>query len=297
MTELSSAPDPSLAQPLPGVPKSFSHWKHATLAGVLSLFFSGMGQLYNRQPRKAFVFALVTHLFGATLGHTRVLLTFPTMVVILLIILAWKIFVVAEASYAAATAKKPESSVPLPGLTYTVLVALVLAGNLIPTSDMVKEESGFSSFVVRSRSMCPTICIGDRVVADVHAYRAHPPQPGDIILMKHASCDALFLKVVGLPGDVLAPGHSGTILVNGQPFHLPAPCNTLTWEKSAPNDYSDFQATKVPEGTFFVIGDNLTDSYDSRIPEFGPVTLDMIRGKPLFLYWSPNHSRIGCSLR
>jgi type IV secretory pathway protease TraF len=52
-----------------------------------------------------------------------------------------------------------------------------------------------------------------------------------------------------------------------------------------------------PQGTFFVVGDNLANSFDSRIPEFGPVSADMIRGKPLFLYWSPNLRHIGCPLR
>jgi len=42
---------------------------------------------------------------------------------------------------------------------------------------------------------------------------------------------------------------------------------------------------------------NLDNSFDSRILDFGPVTADMVRGKPLHLYWSPTRSRIGCSFR
>jgi hypothetical protein len=53
---------------------------------------------------------------------------------------------------------------------------------------------------------------------------------------------------------------------------------------------------RVQEGTFFVVGDNLDQSFDSRVPEFGNVTLDMLRGKPLYFYWSPGRSRIACSL-
>jgi type IV secretory pathway protease TraF len=54
---------------------------------------------------------------------------------------------------------------------------------------------------------------------------------------------------------------------------------------------------QVAEGNYFVVGDNLQSSFDSRVGGFGPVTASMIRGKPLFLYWSPMHSRIGCALR
>jgi hypothetical protein len=39
-----------------------------------------MGQLFNRQPRKAFLIAIITHIFGALLAHTRLLLSFWTMV-------------------------------------------------------------------------------------------------------------------------------------------------------------------------------------------------------------------------
>jgi len=55
--------------------------------------------------------------------------------------------------------------------------------------------------------------------------------------------------------------------------------------------------TKVPEDSFFVIGDNLEHSLDSRFPEFGLVASNQLRGKALFLYWSSRESRIGCPIR
>jgi signal peptidase I len=298
MTELpanlNEPPSPSLTSPTP----RSSRWKRALVAGLVSLVFPGMGQLYNRQPRKGFSLALITYVFDLIMVKTRLLFAFPTMVATILALGLWKLFVAAEAGYAAATGKKPESAVPMPQITYSFLAIIFFAAVFIPFPDL-KSEAGFASFKVPSASMCPTICLGERFVADMHAYKSKPPQRGDLILMKHSSSDALFIKrVIGTAGDVVAPG-PGAILVNGQRFSPPAPCGTnlLPQKNTDATDSPLFQSTTVPEGSFFVVGDNIANSYDSRIPEFGPVTQEMVRGKPLFLYWSTSHSRVGCSIR
>src|SRR5271169_1704038 len=97
---------PSTTSPPDTQPKSSSRWKRATLAGFLSLLLPGMGQLFNHQPRKAFVVAVLTHLPGALLTHTRLLLSFPTLVVTVFVVWAWRLFVTVEAAYAAAAKKK-----------------------------------------------------------------------------------------------------------------------------------------------------------------------------------------------
>ena len=291
----SQPPSQPLASPIP----RSSRWKRPTLAVLLSLVFPGMGQLYNRQPRKAFSLALITCTLDFLMVKTRVLFAFSTMVVTILALGLWKLFVATEAGYAAAAAKKPEPPVPMPWLTYPVLAVIFFVAAFVPFPDL-KSEAAFASFKVPSASMCPTICLGERFVADMHAYKLKPPQRGDLILMKHSSSGALFIKrVIGIAGDTVAPGSGGTVLVKGQLFNPPAPCgNSVSTKQNAyPTDYPAFQSTTVSEGSFFVVGDNLANSYDSRIPEFGPVTQEMVRGKPLFLYWSPNHSRIGCYIR
>jgi signal peptidase I len=276
---------------------STSRWKQAAIAGLLSLFFPGMGQLFNRQPRKAFGIAILTHILGALVAHTRLLLSFWTMVASFFVLLAWQLSVAVEAARAA-TAKKPESPVPLPWLAYPLIGIIIIVSALAPSPAHTMHESGFLAYKVPSSSMCPTLCAGDRIVGNAWAYHWKPPQRGALILLKHPSSDALMIKrVIALPGDLVAPGPAGSIFVNGQPFSPHAPCGHFAWVKAgSSNSSSSFQARKVPDGTFFVVGDNLDHSFDTRVPEFGPVTLDMLRGEPLYFYWSPGRSRIACTI-
>jgi len=278
--------------------KPSSRWKNAALAGLLSLVFPGIGQLYNRQPRKGFGLALISFGLALMTVRTRVLFTFSTMVITILALLLWKLFVAAEAAYTGATGKMAEPSIPLRRITYPLLVIAFFVAALFPSRDQLRSETGFAAFKIPSTSMCPTLCLGERVVADIHAYKSNSPQRGDVILIKHASSDALFVKrVIGVAGDTVGPSSGGAILVNGQSFSPPVACAPIVWQKKNPADYSVFQTITVPDGSFFVVGDNLTNSFDSRIPDFGAVTQGMVRGKPLYIYWSPVNSRVGCSLR
>jgi signal peptidase I len=292
--------------PLPSVPAAtsppISHWKKATLAALLSFFLPGMGQLLNRQPRKAFIFAIITHILGALAAHTNWLLSFWSMVATIGGIIAWKLFAAGEAAYAAARTRKPESPIVLPWLTYSVIALVIIFSALAPSMAHLKHESGLSAYRISTNSMCPTMCTGERIVADSWAYHWNPPQRGDLVVFQFAPSDPAYIKrVIGLAGDVIAPGPTGTILVNGQPFIVPKPCGRglIKIEFRLQNNAGDsaFCPITVPPGTFFVVGDNLTKSFDNRQTSLPAVTWDAIRGKPLYIYWSQNHSRISCSLQ
>jgi hypothetical protein len=228
MTELPYQSDQILSLPGPAT-KPASRWKRAALAGLLSLLFPGMGQLYNRQPRRGFSLALISLMLGMTMVKTRLLFAFSTMVTTILALVFWKFFVAGEAGHSAATEKGSESIINSTArLLYPLLAIVFCVATLFPSPEALRSEAGLAAFKIASTSMCPTLCLGERVVADRHAYESKRPERGDLIFMKHASFDALFvMRVIGVAGDTVDPGSDGTILVNGRPFQTTCAMRTL----------------------------------------------------------------------
>ena len=163
-------------------------------------------------------------------------------------------------------------------------------------------------FRIPSKSMEPTLQVGQRVLVDRLSGRFSEPHRGDVMVFKppagadtnacgvshpnnqpcprptDGESEMNFIKrVVGEPGDRLKV-IEGHVYVNGElqdePFIRPdAQCRTCELS----------QEITVPPDHFFMMGDNRGQSADSR--EWGPVPEDNIIGNAFFTYWPPD--RIG----
>jgi len=191
--------------------------------------------------------------------------------------------------------RKQTAAAILLGFSSIVVLVVVLARAFPVGMQFFYRPSDFGAFVIPTKSMCPTICAGERIVADMAAYQAGSPQRGDVVLLKLPAEQALFVKrVIGVAGDTVESGPNNEVLVDGKPLPSLRVCGSPVVPANAGAELSKFPATKVPKGYFFVVGDDLADSNDSRFPEFGLVAANQMRGKPLFIYWSTGRSRIGC---
>lgn len=125
-------------------------------------------------------------------------------------------------------------------------------------------------------SMNPTLIDGEYLIINNVTYLLDEPQRGEIIVFEHPRNDLNLIKrVIGLPGDHVEI-NSGTVWVNDTPLSEPY--------IAAPPNYSG--SWDVPEGQFFVLGDNRNNSSDSH--SWGYLPRDNILGKAAFVYWPPS---------
>jgi signal peptidase I len=142
------------------------------------------------------------------------------------------------------------------------------------------------AFYIPSQSMVPTPKVQDRVLVNKFIYRFTEPERGDMVVFQsvEGGGEELIKRVVGLPGDEIAV-RGGTLFVNGEP-------QTEPYVNKRFPDRSTFAPTTVPEGHYFMMGDNRANSHDSR--RFGPVPERNIEGEAFLRFWPPD--RIGSPL-
>ena len=129
-------------------------------------------------------------------------------------------------------------------------------------------------YVVDGHSMMPTLLDGDRVF--VVPYRGNTTADrGDIVVVKSVTGmqELLIKRVVAISGDRIKSG-DGKIVVN----------DTFIYKDTNGSGSKEYD-TLVPDGHVFVMGDNESNSFDSR--SFGPVPKSDIIGKAMLIFWPP----------
>ena len=141
------------------------------------------------------------------------------------------------------------------------------------------------TFFIPSASMEPTLMIGDRILVDKLSYHLHDVHRGDMVVFgrppgERSSEDIkdLVKRVIGLPGETISSANGG-VVINGKPLKESwLPPGTVT---------TNIAPFKVPKGEYFVLGDNRTNSQDSRY--FGPIPRSLIVGRVVMRIWPLSH--------
>lgn len=129
-----------------------------------------------------------------------------------------------------------------------------------------------------SRSMEPTLQVGDRIVYDHRASIQGKWQRGDIIFFEppaswqEADGDMLVKRIIALPGETIEV-RAGHVYVNSQELK--------TGSVEAGDDNTP--PFKLGRDEYFVMGDNRRNSDDSR--HLGPIKGSYVRGRAVYRLW------------
>lgn len=135
--------------------------------------------------------------------------------------------------------------------------------------------------VVPTGSMLPTIQLQDRLMVDKIFFKFSSLRRGDVVVFKAPPAaeesEDLVKRIIGLPGENLAV-QDGKVWINNQPL-------SETYIKEPPNYL--YGPVKIPENSYFVMGDNRNNSKDSHIWGFLPK--GNITGRVWIRYWPLQH--------
>jgi signal peptidase I len=161
---------------------------------------------------------------------------------------------------------------------------------------------------VPSGSMEPTIAVGERIIAARFAFRFSDPQRDQIIVFHPngdgidvydaptASTETFVKRLVGMPGETVgAVGgevyvcEPGVELASGADAAATPGC-AFPAEPFVSSPQDDFGPVAIPGDRYFMMGDNRSDSDDSR--NWGPITREQMIGLAFMSYWPPSRISI-----
>lgn len=162
----------------------------------------------------------------------------------------------------------------------TVIVALVIT--------VVLYLFVMTPHEVVGNSMHPTYKNGEYLMANKISYKLHKPERGDVIIFKYSDTQDFIKRIIGLPGDTVML-KDGKIYINGVILNESDYLSESIYTNG--QDYlKEGQSITVPEGEYFVCGDNRNHSSDSRA--FGSVKLQNIKGKAWIVYFPFSQFRL-----
>ncbi len=184
------------------------------------------------------------------------------------------------------TPRKKSGSVGRWLIEWAIILVLVVGFTFVLRTFVIQ------TFSIPSGSMLPTLHVGDRIIVNKLSYDFHDVHRGDIVVFKRPPLESqnysdLVKRVVGLPGETIS-SVNGKIYINGKLLSAP-------WLPPGPQDFTGPLASdahpqfnmpgpvKIPAGEYYVMGDNRTDSEDSRF--FGPIPKSLIVGRAVAVVW------------
>ena len=160
----------------------------------------------------------------------------------------------------------------------TAVEWVVIIGGAVLAALVIKTFL-LQAFYIPSASMEHTLEVSDRVLVNKLSYRLHDVHRGDIVVFERPADEAgeikdLIKRVVALPNETVE-GRDGRVYVDGRPLDEPYLSDGTTT--------SPFPSFRVPDHEVWVMGDNRSNSKDSRV--FKGIRESRIIGRAFIRIW------------
>lgn len=259
------------------------------VAGILSNLLPGLGHLYLGRPELGVCWLATIELLAvafALIVRSPVLPPGLILASVLIPVAGYVFLTISVVRLARSIRHTYKLGVWNRWYLYLIGIAVIVSISSF-TADAIKKFV-VQAYKIPSGAMVPTMLIGDHIFADKLSYRAgNLPQRGDVIVFPFPEDEEKdFIKrLIGTPGDTIQIRNK-VVLINGVPLddqsftqHIDPGIIDGTI-----NPRDNFGPVTVPDGAYFVMGDNRDQSLDSRF--WGFVREEKIRGKTFLIYWS-----------
>ena len=158
------------------------------------------------------------------------------------------------------------------------------------TYDPRARVLGVIPYRIPSKSMTPTLQVGDFIIVSAASYASKIPSVNDVVVFKYPNDKNIdfVMRVLAREGETISI-NNGAVTVDGRNIDQPYLDLKDTVRTSQIN-----KSWKVPEGFLFVLGDNRDNSNDSRYWGFVPIA--NVVGKVKMIWMSKDIDRIGKSV-
>ncbi len=262
--------------------------KKLWLALLLNLVMDGAGMLYLRQLWRGIVWGAIALIWMnlAILLLVRGSLGYWNVFIPVLSFFTFKVIILADT-----ISVKRRYTDALPKLKFkhgVVFVSAIILGAIL----LMPLTGQYEAYRLPSSSMENTLRAGESFYANIPFNPSNiVVSQGDVVLLTSPfdSKTQFVKRVVALPGDTVVVIDK-RLIVNGIELVFPETAikSNIILDNS-PRD--NLSRHIIPSNSFFVVGDNWDNSYDSRF--FGPVPIENILGHVETIYWSDDFNRIG----